>query len=415
MHYRYKIHIILLLALFGLVVNSVNGQQASLERGSTAFFDSIDHRIDYLQKQISRLKQTRDVSYLNLQRELDHTLFVKAYQELVVDEDLEQAKKLVETRIERSEFRRDQASLKFYNTYQDNIYALIKQQRMYYQQLFTKEKNFKKEFEKHTKPGSLESFQKAQRMVNMALKYAQENNLTETINYLKVYLSFTEALIFDTESAYDLAELTNSAKSFEKVFQPLITSDSLSSIKEAETLLAHCVNYGRLTGSSLDGEFFKRQGLTVAAALSELLDRQGREKELARYTNQSVIAQFDTLNPCGVFKWHEQIIVIDEFLPSSGMENVRKGEAIMRADIMLATYLQKNKLCQSIKDLKFGYAFIIPYKSNAKNTSFFYNRISQKWQFIACYTVVISKSYTSEVSKFMPPLFFEDEMDVAGR
>jgi hypothetical protein len=412
MQHRYTIHILLFLAFTGLDINSVQGQHAALGRGSIAFFDSIENRTDYLQKQISRLKQTRDVSYLNLQRELDHTLFVKSYEEFVVDEDLERAKKLVETRIERSEFRKDQASVTFYYNYQDHIYALIKQQRMHYQQLFLKEKNFKKEFEKYTGQGSLESYQKAQRMVNLALKYANENNLTETVKYLEVYLSFTEALIFDAGSDYDLASLTNNVKSFEKVFQPLIVSDSLNGIKEAEALLAHCMNYGRLMGSSLDGEFFKKQGLAVTAALSELLDREGREKELARYTDKSVTAQFDTLNPCGVFKWHDQIIVIDEFIPSSGMENVKKGEAIMHADKMLATYLQKNKLCKSINDLEFGYAFIIPYKSNAKNTSFYYNPESQKWQYIACYTVVVSQSYTSEVSKFMPPLFFENEMDV---
>ena len=138
------------------------------------------------------------------------------------------------------------------------------------------------------------------------------------------------------------------------------------------------MNYGRLTDSSLDGEYFKKQGLVVASALSDLLEREGREKELARYTDQSVTAKFDTLNPCGVFKWHDQIIVIDEFLPSSGMENVKKGEAIMHADKMLATYLQKNKLCQSINDLKFGYAFIIPYKSNAKNTSLYFNTVKSE-------------------------------------
>jgi hypothetical protein len=412
MHCRYKIHIILLLASVGLLVSHVSGQQTRLVGSSTAFFDSIDNRVSQLEKQIARLKQTRDVSYLNLQRELDHTLFIKIYQEFVLDEDLEQAKELTETRIERSEFRRDEASIKFYSDYQDNIYALIKQQRMYYQQLFLKEKNFKKEFERYTGPGTLESYQKALRMVNLALKYAQENNLAETIKYLDAYRSFTDALIFDHESVYDLAELTNNAKSFEKVFQPLIIGDSIKNIEEAESLLAHCMNYGRLTNSSLDGEFFKKQGLAVTAALSELLDREGREKELARYTDQAVIAQYDTLNPCGVFKWHDQIIVIDEFLPSSSMENVKKGEAIIHADRMLATYLQKNKLCQSIKDLRFGYAFIIPYKSNAKNTAFYYNRMNQKWQFIACYTLVVSPSYTLEVSKFMPPLFFKDEMDV---
>ena len=81
-----------------------------------------------------------------------------------------QAKELVETRIERSEFRRDQASVAFYRNYQDHTYALIKQQRMYYQQLFLKEKNFKKEFEKYTGPAQPESFQTAHRMVNLAIE-----------------------------------------------------------------------------------------------------------------------------------------------------------------------------------------------------------------------------------------------------
>lgn len=415
--YHFKLHRYLICFLWSLVLTggnviSVNGQQLPLERGSVAFFDSIDNRIDYLQGQISRLKQTRDVSYLNFQRELDHALFVKAYEEFVLDEDMERAKKLVESKLERYEFRRDQSSVKYYNNYLDRTYALIKQQRMHYQQMFLKEKNFKKEFERYTAPGDLVSLKKARRMVDLALKYARENNLAETVKYLEFYRSYTEALIFDAESDYDLASLTNNVKSFEKTFLPLISSDSLDALKEAENLLSHCMNYGRLTGSSLDAEFFKKQAQTVTVAISELLDRAGREKELARYTDQSVTARNDTLNPCGVFKWHDQIVVIDEFLPTSGMENVKKGEAIMHADKMLATYLQMNKLCKSIAELKYGYAFIIPYKSNAKNTSFYYNPLSKKWQYIACYTLVVSQSYTISVSKFMPPLFFENELDV---
>jgi hypothetical protein len=407
---RFQIGIFMMLILLCPVYRA-GGQNVVPGRGSQAFTDSIDNRISQLEKQIARLKQTRDVSYLNLQRELDHTLFVKAYYEYVTDENLEHAKSLVETRIERSEFRRDQASVKFYRSYEDHVYALIKAQRIHYQALFQKEKNFKKEFGHSIEPGTLEAYKKALRMIDLALKYARENNLTETINYLSNYRSFTEALIFDLGSVYDLAELTNNSKSFEKVFQPLIASDSLERIREAENLLTYCINYGRLTNSSLDGEYFGRQKMAVTAALSELFDREGREKELAHYTNQAVIAKYDTLNPCGVFKWHDQIVVIDEFVPSSSMENVKKGEAIIHADRMLATYLQKNKLCESIKDLRFGYAFIIPYQSNAKNTAFYYNRSNQKWQFIACYTLVDSKDYTVKVSKFMPPLFFEDEMN----
>jgi hypothetical protein len=412
MRYRYTIHIILFLVILARAGHPAQAQSTTLQRGSVAYFDSLNNRIDYLQKQISRLKQTRDVSYYNMQRELDLTIFIQAYEEYVVDEDLDKARELVEQRLERAEFRRDQYSLKFYNQYKDDAYALIKKQRMYYQDLFQKEKNFKKVFDRYAESGTLESYQKALRMVDLALKYARENNLTETIKYLEAFQAYTRALIFDNESAYDLASLTNSEKEFQKVFQPLITSDSLQRIKEAENLLAHCMNYGRLTNSDLKEEFFRRQGLLVSAALSDKLEKEGREKELAKYTNQAVTAQFDTLNPRGVFKWHDQVIVIDEFIPTSGIENVKKGEAIMHADKMLAAYLQKNKLCESVKDLKFGYAFVIPYKSNAKNTSFYYNAVSHKWQYIACYTLIVSPSYTQQVSKFMPPIFFEDEMNV---
>jgi hypothetical protein len=123
-------------------VTRVHAQTEPLHRGSVAFFDSLDNRMDKLQKQIARLKQTRDVAYYNLQRELDLTIFVKAYEEYVVDEDLDKARELVEARLERAEFRRDQYALKFYHKYQDDAFDLIKQQRMHYQQLF--QKNFRR-------------------------------------------------------------------------------------------------------------------------------------------------------------------------------------------------------------------------------------------------------------------------------
>ncbi|HEX2394385.1 MAG TPA: hypothetical protein VHI78_03515 [Bacteroidales bacterium] len=378
-----------------------------------AFFDSVDRRISYLQKQVDNLKQTRDVKYLNFQRELDHTLFVKKLNELILDENLDMAKDLVDEKIKKSEFRRDQASVKYYYEYQEHVYSLIKDQRMYYQALFKKGNYLRKQYEAWIAPGTISAYKKTQRMILLALKYAKENNLAETVASLETYKSQTDALLFDAESQYDLSVLTNDAKSFDKIFLPLVESDSIQGIYEAEKLLGACVNYGKLTGSSLNGEFFGKKEMLVTSAMSDLLDRQGREKELARFTDQSVIAYFDTINPCGVFKWHDQIIVIDEFIPASSMENVKKGEAIIHADKMLATYLQKNKLCRSLDEIKFGYSFIIPFKSNPDKSSFYFNKSSQKWQFIACYTLVVSPTYTSSVSKFMPPLFFENEMNTA--
>lgn len=407
MVYSRKVYIIIL-GIFALAALA-NGQQP--EPKPKTFFDSIDHRISYLQTQIDRLKQKRDVSYLNMQRELNHTLFVREYESFIVDEDLEKAKSLVESRIEYADFRRDQASSKFYRSYQDNIYSLIKLQKMHYQRLFIKEKNFRKEYEQYTASETPAAYERVLRMVLLAIKYAKENNLSETVKYLETYESYTRAHIFDFESEYDLEELTGNAKSFGSVFMPLVESDSIEGLKEAEKLLEHCRNFGSLTGSNLNGEFFKKQEMILTTAYSDMLERQGREKELSKYTDQSVIAKYDTLNPCGVFKWHDQVVVIDEFMPTSTMENVKKGEAIIHADKMLATYLQKNKLCQSVQDLKFGYSFIIPYKSKLKNSSFYFNQESRKWQYIACYTIIVSQDYTSQVSKFMPPLFFEDEMN----
>ncbi len=378
-----------------------------------AFFDSIDNRISSLETQIARLKQTRDARYLNAQRELEHTLFEKKANGFILDENLDLAKALVEEAIKKSEFRKDQASVKYYYNYQEKIYSLIKEQRMFYQALFKKGNNLSKQYKEWISPGNLAAYQKTTRMIDLALKYARENNLEETIKLLEMYRSRTEALIFDEQSDYDLALITSSAKNFERVFMPLVESDSLSHINEAEQILKHTINYAQMMNSPLSGEYFQKKSMLVASAMSDLLDRQGREKDLARYTDRSVVVSIDTLNPCGVFKWHDQIVVIDEFQPTSSMENVRKGEAIIHADRMLATYLRKNNLCKSDDDLKFGYSFIVPFKSLTDKSSFYFNKSNNKWQFIAVYTVVVSPSYTTNVSRYMPPLFFENEMNTA--
>ena len=392
----------------------ISAQTTRLERGSVAFFDSLDQRISELQKQIPKLKQARDVAYYNKQRELELTLFVSNVEEYIHEEDLDNAKKIVEARLEKAEFRREQYTVNFCRKYKDDVNNLIKQQRIHYQALFAKEKNFKKEFDRLAETGNTDNYQKTLRMVKLALKYANENNLTETIKYLDNYKSYTEALIFDAGSEYDLASITGNAKEFEKVFLPLVESDTLEDVREAESLISYCINYSRLTGSRLDPAFFARQGLVVTSSLSDLLESKGREKELERYTDMAVKARTDSLNPCGVFKWHDQIIVIDEFKPSSTMEAVKKGEAIIHADKMLAAYLKKNKLCVSEKDLTFGYAFVIPYHSDTKNSAFFFNSSSQKWQYITCYTSVVDIEYTQRVSKYMPPLLFRDEKDMAS-
>ena len=402
----------LLLIMPGL---SVFTQPDPLERGSTAFFDSLENRIDGLEKQIPRLKQARDVSYYNLQRELDLTLFARECEEFVRDEDLDHAKKLVDARIERAEFRRDKYSLEYYNRYRDDINNLIKQQRIHYQALFAKEKNFRKEFDRFVNQGTPEAYQRASRMVSLALKYARENNLAETVRNLETYDAYIRALIFDAGSSFDLATLTGSIKEFEKVFLPLVESDSAAILKKADMLVAHCTDYARLTGSLLKPEYFTVQGLRVSSAMSDLLQREGAKKDPNQDTDDGITARFDTVNPQGVYKWHDQVVVIGEFLPESAMESVKKGEAILHSDKTLSAYLKKNRLCASTEDLKFGYAFVIPYKSTVKNSSFMYNLQAQKWQYIVCYSSIGNPEYTRHVSSYMPPLLFENESDMARR
>ena len=159
----------------------------------------------------------------------------------------------------------------------------------------------------------------------------------------------------------------------------------------------------------LNREYYEQQKLAVATAISDLLDKQGSGSGLRELTDQSLLARLDSLNPRGVYKWHESIIVISEFTPASGFENVKKGEAIIHADNVLAAYLKKNKLCKSKDDLKFGYSYVIPYKSSNKTSSFLYHPDRQMWQYIACYTLVNNPKYTREISRYMQPIVFEEE------
>lgn len=384
-------------------------QDKSLEPKTTAFFDSLGIRIEGLQQQIPRLKQSHDISLYNVQRELDMTLFMKAYEEYVVEEELFKARDLVESRIERAEFRKDPFSVDFYKGYKDKVYNQIKYQRMHYQALFEKEKNFRKEFNAVTKDETVEAYKKALKMIGLALKYAEENNFTEAAKGLRNYAVFCEAKLFDLQSAYDLNALTQNEKDFEKVFLPLIESDSIATIKEAEKLVGYCIQYADFLKTPLTREYFEQQRLAVATAISDVLDKQGTGSGIKELTDHALLARIDSLNPRGVYKWHESVIVISEFTPTSGFENVKRGEAIINADNVLAAYLKKNKLCKSTEDLKFGYSYVIPYKSNNKTSSFIYNPDLQKWQYIACYTLINNPGYTRDIIRYMLPILFEDE------
>ena len=90
----------LIFILFSVILINlirVNAQEVPVNDEYARLFDSINHRIQVLQEQIPRLKEARDASYYNVQRDLDLTLFVRAYEEYIMEEELDKARALVET------------------------------------------------------------------------------------------------------------------------------------------------------------------------------------------------------------------------------------------------------------------------------------------------------------------------------
>ncbi|NJK85156.1 MAG: hypothetical protein HC906_03515 [Bacteroidales bacterium] len=110
--------------------------------------DSLDIKIKQLQAQIPRLQEGKSLNYYNIKRELDQTLFLKNYEELVHDENLQKAKEIIEERLKRAEFRRDENSMDYYGRYLKVINSEIKNQRIHYQEIFKKESFYKKELKK---------------------------------------------------------------------------------------------------------------------------------------------------------------------------------------------------------------------------------------------------------------------------
>jgi hypothetical protein len=130
-------------------------QLRAKKNGNDPVIDSLDKRTKELQFRITVLQEKRNLEYFNVRRELDHTLFLKTYEECINNEELDKAKMLVELNLERAEFRNDGMSRDFYQEYKKRIYNQIKRQRIYYQRLFEKEKTFKKNLNICLKEGTI--------------------------------------------------------------------------------------------------------------------------------------------------------------------------------------------------------------------------------------------------------------------
>lgn len=372
--------------------------------------DSLDRRIRHLQLRIPGLQNKRNLEYYNVKRELDHTLFQKSYEEYIHNEELDKAKSLVEHNLERAEFRNDGMSRDFYHDYKKRINYQIKQQRIYYQQLFVKEKTFRKHLNAYLKEGTMESYDKAVRMVDLSLKYARENQFTETEKYLLKYRNQVNAQILDHHSSFDLDKLFANPAAFDKVFNMLISADSLEQIKEARELIDLCYEYNLNMGAEIDTLFYFKKRLMVASSIADYNDRIGNQN-LLNMTDQAIVARLDSLNRRGVYKWHDFIVIINEFNPKYGSYNLKKGEAIMESDKILFNYIRQQQIAKIKGEYRIHGTKFIPFKDGNRMEEFIYNHDTRSWQYMICYELIENNYFTGEIRKYMPPIVFSQEQN----
>ena len=394
-----------------LTFKSVQAQEKLFDEKTKFTLDSLDKRMEVLESKIKKMEGNRDASLFRTKRELDMTLFLRHYEEYVFDEDLMSAQRLINSKIKASEKRSDKYAISFYKGYQTKLTRLRGQKRTHYQELFVKEKNFKKEFDSYSKKGDEYNLTKTARMVELAIKYAEEQNLKETLNYLYRYRKLAEAMLFDLHSPYDLKKLSNSSKKFFKTFEPLIEDDSLHVIQEGMELAENCLNYTQIINCRLRPGFFDRQKIAAANAITDWNSRQGITAELASLTGQAIVARLDSVNREGIYRWNNMILVIGSVNFSSKSEMVRRGEAIIDADKTILNYIRINKVA-NIKNRKTqtGKTYMVPFVIGKKKEYFQYNFKNSKWQYMICYTEVINEKTTAEMSKFLPPLQFIEEI-----
>lgn len=387
--------------------SGVIGQETFFDPSAKNLLDSLDNRTKILEAEIPRLSAVRDANYFYKKRELDITNFLGLYYRFISDEDLDQAKEVIVSRLHASEKRRDTYSVEFYKDYQSRLTLELSKQRRRYQYLFQKEKIFKKEFYTIIKAGDEDALNRGKRLTDLALKYAREQNLENTEKYLIKYQGIIDAALYNINSEYDLKKLTGNESSFQKVFAPMIGSDSLGLIQNAGLLVEHCYEYAASTQCILDTNYFAKQRKIVLSAISDYNIRKGNNAELSGLVGQTIKARFDTLNREGIYKWHDNIVVVSHFSPSSKSENINKGEAIMDADRRLVEYIRINRIAKLSKEVKMGKTFMIPFRVDNKPSDFLFSPKIKKYQYMICYTRIENKDFTEKVSKLLPPIEFE--------
>ena len=399
------------LLLFLLFLSSrLFAQEGYMETATKNQLDSLSKRIEQLHKKINQFGGNRDARFFSTKRELDMTVFLREYEELIYNENLIQAQRLIDSRIKLSKKRSDQYAIKYYSDYQTQLTRLRGEKRGHYQKLFAKEKIFYKEYKGYIEPADKRAYIKTIRMLDLAIKYANEKGYNEVQNYLYKYRDYTLALMLDLESAYELEKLTDSESSYLKVYDELVEIDSLEKLQEAQLLVDQCYKYSSLARTKLDSNYFKKQKMAAANALADWNERQGISTELASLTGQAVVGRRDSVNKEGIYQWNDLILVIGSLNFDSKSEAIRKGEAIIDADKTLYNYIRVNKLSNKGTNIQMGKTYLLPVKDRDKVSYFRYDNNVQAWQYIVAYSSVISPKFTREMGRFLPPMQFRDSI-----
>ncbi len=386
------------------------GQEKYISPEVQQKLDSLDVKIKRLEEFVTANTANRDAKYFYNKRELGLIRFVKKYEELIYDEDLDEAQTLIDAYTKAAQKNYDEYAVNYFNNYKTKLTNYRIEKQKHYQQLFTKEKTFKKEYDKYIESINEYSLIRSGRMIDLAINYAKGNNRTETLKYLYKYKNYNEALKIDLNSSFDLEELTGSISKFEKEFNLMLESDSLKILQDASKLLEECITYSHLALTEVDSNYYKRQRNVAANAIADWNTRQGMNVNISTLTGgAAVIAHYDSINKEGIFKWNNLIVVIGNVNFDSNSEMVRRGQAISAADRTLFNYIRLNRISDlKPKDQVAGTTFILPYNNQGKKQYYKFDVAKNSFQYMVCYKSVINEKVTEDVSKYLPPLQFKD-------
>ncbi|MCG8699696.1 MAG: hypothetical protein MI922_16695, partial [Bacteroidales bacterium] len=229
-----------------LIVSNSYAQDLFMSEFTKERLDSIKTQISKLEDQVKVLTQTRSYNLYFKKLELEKTRFAYQYEKYVFEEDLMEAENFIDIKTRVALKRNDKATIEYYESYRKNLLVEMRKQSERYQELFKKEKNFKREINKFLNVGDEYSLKRAERMVQLATKYARERNLTETSKYLVKYQGLIQAELYDFYSEYNLMQLANYERHYKKQIEPLIESDSINDIIKAQSIVENCHSYAAI-------------------------------------------------------------------------------------------------------------------------------------------------------------------------